>query len=102
MAQRSGNVGNLTAEDIAVVAGPGRTARTVPAKSPAAGATTTTNDPATVAMLVECTRMLRKLHTRLGEKIVAETYVTGKHGINQAQKEYQALTYNKSRNKSKK
>ena len=92
----------LTAEDIAVVAGPGRTARTVPAKSPAAGATTTTNDPATVAMLVECTRMLRKLHTRLGEKIVAETYVTGKHGINQAQKEYQALTYNKSRNKSKK
>ena len=102
VAQRSGNVGNLTAEDIAVVAGPGRTARTVPAKSPAAGATTTTNDPATVAMLVECTRMLRKLHTRLGEKIVAETYVTGKHGINQAQKEYQALTYNKSRNKSKK
>ena len=62
-------------------------------------ATTTTNDPAVVAMLIECTRTLRKLKTRLDEPLVAETYLTGKRGINQAQKEYQKLNNNKSRNK---
>ena len=99
VAQRSGNVANLTAEDVAAVAGPGKSTRTVPVKTPAASATTTTNDPAVVAMLIECTRTLRKLKTRLDEPLVAETYLTGKRGINQAQKEYQKLNNNKSRNK---
>ena len=99
VAQRSGNVGNLTAEDIAAVAGSGKSTRTVPAKAPAASATTTTNDPAMVAMLIECTRVLRKLKNRLDAPLVAETYVTGKRGINQAQKEYRKLNNNKSRNK---
>lgn len=99
VAQRSGNVGNLTAEDIAAVAGSRKSTRTVPAKAPAASATTTTNDPAMVAMLIECTRVLRKLKNRLDAPLVAETYVTGKRGINQAQKEYQKLNNNKSRNK---
>jgi TP901 family phage tail tape measure protein len=99
VAQRSGNVGNLTAEDIAAVAGSGKSTRTVPAKAPAASATTMTNDPAMVAMLIECTRVLRKLKNRLDAPLVAETYVTGKRGINQAQKEYQKLNNNKSRNK---
>ena len=99
VAQRSGNVGNLPAEDIAAVAGSGKSTRTVPAKAPAASATTTTNDPAMVAMLIECTRVLRKLKNRLDDPLVAETYVTGKRGINQAQKEYQKLNNNKSRNK---
>lgn len=99
VAQRSGNVGNLTAEDIAAVAGSGKSTRTVPAKAPAASATTMTNDPAMVAMLIECTRVLRKLKNRLDDPLVAETYVTGKRGINQAQKEYQKLNNNKSRNK---
>ena len=99
VAQRSGNVGNLTAEDIAAVTGSGKNTRTVPAKAPAASATTTTNDPAMVAMLIECTRVLRKLKNRLDAPLVAETYVTGKRGINQAQKEYQKLNNNKSRNK---
>ena len=99
VAQRSGNVGNLTAEDIAAVAGSGKSTRTVPVKAPAASATTTTNDPAMVAMLIECTRVLRKLKNRLDDPLVAETYVTGKRGINQAQKEYQKLNNNKSRNK---
>lgn len=66
VAQRSGNVGNLTAEDIAAVAGSGKSTRTVPAKAPAASATTTTNDPAMVAMLIECTRVLRKLKKQAG------------------------------------
>lgn len=99
VAQRSGNVGNLTAEDIAAVTGSGKNTRTVPAKAPVASATTTTNDPAMVAMLIECTRVLRKLKNRLDDPLVAETYVTGKRGINQAQKEYQKLNNNKSRNK---
>lgn len=99
VAQRSGNVGNLTAEDIAAVAGSGKSTRTVPVKAPAASATTTTNDPAMVAMLIECTRVLRKLKNRLDAPLVAETYVTGKRGINLAQKEYQKLNNNKSRNK---
>ena len=99
VAQRSGNVGNLTAEDIAAVTGSGKSTRTVPAKAPAASATTTANDPAMVAMLIECTRVLRKLKNRLDDPLVAETYVTGKRGINQAQKEYQKLNNNKSRNK---
>lgn len=99
VAQRSGNVGNLTAEDIAAVTGSGKSTRTVPAKAPAASATTTANDPAMVAMLIECTRVLRKLKNRLDAPLVAETYVTGKRGINQAQKEYQKLNNNKSRNK---
>lgn len=99
VAQRSGNVGNLTAEDIAAVAGSGKSTRTVPAKAPAASATTTTNDPAMVAMLIECTRVLRKLKNRLDDPLVAETYVTGKRGINQAQKDFQKLNNNKSRNK---
>lgn len=99
VAQRTGNVGNLTAEDIAAVAGSGKNTHTVPAKAPGASATTTTNDPAMVAMLIECTRALRKLKNRLDDPLVAETYVTGKRGINQAQKEYNRLNNNKSRNK---
>ena len=99
VAQRTGNVGNLTAEDIAAVAGSGKNTHTVPAKAPGASATTTTNDPAMVAMLIECTRTLRKLKSRLDDPLVAETYVTGKRGINQAQKEYNRLNNNKSRNK---
>lgn len=97
VAQRTGNVGNLTAEDIAAVAGSGKSMRTVPVKRPGASATTTTNDPAMVAMLVECTRMLRKLKNRLDDPLIAETYVTGKRGINRAQKEYDKLIKNVSR-----
>lgn len=99
VAQRTGDVGNLTAEDIVAVAGSGKNTHTVPAKAPGASATTTTNDPAMVAMLIECTRALRKLNSRLDDPLVAETYVTGKRGINQAQREYKKLENNKSRNK---
>lgn len=99
VAQRTGNVGNLTVEDIAAVAGSGKNTHTVPVKAPGASATTTTNDPAMVAMLIECTRALRKLKSRLDDPLVAETYVTGKRGINQAQREYKKLENNKSRNK---
>lgn len=99
VAQRTGNVGNLTADDIAAVAGSGSYTRQVPFKAIGTGATTTTNDPAMIAMLSECTRALRKLKERLDDPFVAETYITGKHGINQTQKDYKRLNNNKSRNK---
>lgn len=99
VAQRTGNVGNLTVDDIAAVAGSRSYTRQVPFKAISTGATTTTNDPAMIAMLSECTRALRKLKERLDDPLVAETYVTGKHGVNQAQKEYKKLNNNKSRNK---
>ena len=99
VAQRTGNVGNLTAEDIAAVAGLGKSTHAVSAKAPAASAITATNDPAMVAMLVECARVLNKLKRRLDEPLVAETYITGKRGINQAQREYKKMENNKSRNR---
>lgn len=99
VAQRTGNVGNLTADDVAAVAGSGRSSHTMPAITPVASAATTTNDPAMMAMLIECIRVLRKLKVRLDDPLVAETYVTGKRGVNQAQKEYDKLNNNKSRNK---
>ena len=99
VAQRTGNVGNLTAEDIAAVTGSGKSTHAVSAKAPAASAITATNDPAIVAMLVECARVLNKLKRRLDEPLVAETYITGKRGINQAQREYKKMENNKSRNR---
>lgn len=101
VAQRSGNVANLTADDIAAVAGGSR----VPAAPSAPmsfrdGNTATANDPALAAMLAECTRTLRRLKQRLDEPITAETYLTGKGGINEAQKEYTKIQNNKSRHRN--
>lgn len=101
VAQRSGNVANLTADDIAAVASGSR----VPAAPSAPmsfrdGNTATVNDPALAAMLAECTRTLRRLKQRLDEPITAETYLTGKGGINEAQKEYTKIQNNKSRHRN--
>ena len=100
VAQRSGNVGNLTMDDVlSVTRGSSSSSRTgtVPAQVSPAGYAT---DPALLAVLAECTRIMHRLKKRFDEPIVAETYVTGKRGINQAQKEYRNLENNKSRNKS--
>lgn len=99
MAQRTGNVGNLTAGDIAAVAGSHRTITASPTGAGASSAATTTNDPATLAVMKECIRVMRRLKVRLDEPLVAETYVTGKRGVNQAQRDYKRLEDNKSRNK---
>ncbi|ADV44387.1 phage tail tape measure protein [Bacteroides helcogenes] len=97
VAQRSGNVGNLTADDIAAVAGSGKVMHNVPVKTGNVNATTTTNDPAMMAVLIECIHVLRKLKVRLDDPLLAETYITGKGGINRAQKEYDKLIKNVSR-----
>lgn len=101
VAQRSGNVANLTADDIAAVAGGSRASAAPSAPmSFRDGNTATTNDPALAAMLAECTRTLRRLKQRLDEPITAETYLTGKGGINEAQKEYTKIQNNKSRHRN--
>lgn len=97
VAQRSGNVGNLTADDVLAVSRSSRPASPVPASVGRGTSTTTTNDPALVAMLAECTKTLRRLTKRLDEPITAETYLTGKGGINEAQKEYNRIQTNISR-----
>lgn len=101
VAQRSGNVANLTADDIAAVAGGSRASAAPSAPmSFRDGNTATANDPALAAMLVECTRTLRRLKQRLDEPLTAETYLTGKGGINEAQKEYTKIQNNKSRHRN--
>lgn len=101
VAQRSGNVANLTADDIAAVASGSRASAAPSAPmSFRNGNTATANDPALAAMLAECTRTLRRLKQRLDEPITAETYLTGKGGINEAQKEYTKIQNNKSRHRN--
>lgn len=60
----------------------------LPAGAGTSSATTTTNDPATLAVMKECIRIMRRLKVRLDEPLVTETYVTGKRGVNQAQKDF--------------
>lgn len=101
VAQRSGNVANLTADDIAAVASGGRVTAPAPTAAPTrSGSPTAANDPALAALLAECNRMLRRLKQRLDEPITAETYLTGKGGINEAQKEYTKIQNNKSRHRT--
>lgn len=90
-AQRTNTVGSLTASDVSAVVAP---SAVVPVSE---GGTKV--DLELYRLVVECTETMKKVKSRLQEPLVAETYVTGKHGINQAQKEYNRLNNNKSRNK---
>lgn len=90
-AQRTNTVGSLTASDVSAVVAP---SAVVPVSE---GGTEV--DLEVYRLVVECTETMKKVKSRLQEPLVAETYVTGKHGINQAQKEYNRLNNNKSRNK---
>lgn len=90
-AQRTNTVGSLTASDVSAVVAP---SAVVPVSE---GGTEV--DLELYRLVVECTETMKKVKFRLQEPLVAETYVTGKHGINQAQKEYNRLNNNKSRNK---
>lgn len=90
-AQRTNTVGSLTASDVSAVVA---SSAVVPVSE---GGTEV--DLELYRLVVECTETMKKVKSRLQEPLVAETYVTGKHGINQAQKEYNRLNNNKSRNK---
>lgn len=90
-AQRTNTVGSLTASDVSAVVAP---SAVVPASEGGTGM-----DLELHRLVVECTETMKKVQSRLQEPLVAETYVTGKRGINQAQKEYNRLNNNKSRNR---
>ena len=90
-AQRTNTVGSLTASDVSAVVAP---SAVVPVSEGGTGV-----DLELHRLVVECAETMKKVKSRLQEPLVAETYVTGKHGINQAQKEYNRLNNNKSRNK---
>lgn len=90
-AQRTNTVGSLTASDVSAVVAP---SAVVPVSEGGIEV-----DLELYRLVVECTETMKKVKSRLQEPLVAETYVTGKHGINQAQKEYNRLNNNKSRNK---
>lgn len=90
-AQRTNTVGSLTASDVSAVVAP---SAVVPVSEGGTGV-----DLELHRLVVECTETMKKVKSRLQEPLVAETYITGKHGINQAQKEYNRLNNNKSRNR---
>jgi hypothetical protein len=49
------------------------------------------------ALLASTTATIAKLNKRLNQPITAETYVAGRHGINEAQALYARLNKNASR-----
>lgn len=99
VAQRSGNVANLTADDIAAVARGSRTASaaTSPAPATAAGRPAPSTDPELLATLAACTRMLRKLDHKLDLDINAVVTISGRNGVKAKLDEYETLLNNKKR-----
>lgn len=99
VAQRSGNVANLTADDIAAVARGSRTASaaTSPAPATAAGRPAPSTDPELLATLAACTRMLRKLDHKLDQDINAVVTISGRNGVKSKLDEYDTLLNNKKR-----
>lgn len=99
VAQRSGNVANLTADDIAAVASGSRTASaaTSPAPATAAGRPAPSTDPELLATLAACTRMLRKLDHKLDQDINAVVTISGRNGVKAKLDEYDTLLNNKKR-----
>ena len=95
-AQRVGSVANLSSQDIAAVLPTSSNGITRRSSSTAAAATAdNTAMLTTLASLISATQ---RLSSRLDEPILAETYVTGKRGINEAQSLADKMRSNVSRN----
>jgi TP901 family phage tail tape measure protein len=92
-AQKNNTVGKLTSQDVSSVL------RNGGQNQAAAVEVIQTTDPEIKQLIAECTTVMQTVKKRFEKRIVAETYLTGKGGINQAQKEYNRLNNNKSRNK---
>lgn len=92
-AQKNNTVGKLTSQDVSGVL------RNGGQNQAAAVEVIQTTDPEIKQLIAECTTVMQTVKKRFEKRIVAETYLTGKGGINQAQKEYKKLDNNKSRNK---
>lgn len=92
-AQKNNTVGKLTSQDVSSVL------RNGGQNQAAVVEVIQTTDPEIKQLIAECTTVMQTVKKRFEKRIVAETYLTGKGGINQAQKEYNRLNNNKSRNK---
>jgi len=94
-AQRTGSVSNLTASDVSSV---------LPASQSHNNINTTVipvpsgMDPEQVALMRKMQIVLNLLSNRLSEPLIAETYVSGKGGINEAQDLVDKMNTNASRN----
>lgn len=71
-AQRNGTVANLSPEDLSSI-------------SRSNGGSPSRNDAAMAALIARCSNVMESLENRLKQPIVAETYATGKGGVNEAQ-----------------
>ena len=95
-AQRTGSVANLSSQDIAAVLPTSSNGITRRSSSTAAAATA--DNTAMLATLASLINATQRLSSRLDEPILAETYVTGKRGINEAQSLADKMRSNVSRN----
>ncbi len=97
-AQRAGTIRHLTAEDIAAVAGHGSnpSASSTSCKSAAMSPISAT-DPETKRLLRECIVTMRRVKERFDLPIIAETYATGRGGVNEAQELVKKMNNNASR-----
>ncbi|MFV9803239.1 phage tail tape measure protein [Phocaeicola vulgatus] len=88
-AQRTNTVGGLTASDVSAVVAPS-------AVVPVSGSGNDT-DPALRLLIADCVRVIQKVDTRLQQRIRADVYVAGPHGIDENLKKYNELKNNISR-----
>lgn len=97
-AQRSGTVSALTREDIAAVSGGSSTSSNqISAKGTSGSSAADSHIPALLSVLSQVNRTLEQVKERFESPIVAETYATGKGGVNEAQKLVNKMEANASR-----
>ena len=101
IARKSGRVANLTDEDLAAIYNKGNTAPQITTIASRAQDIQNKQMMAMIAsntaLLASTTATIAKLNKRLNHPITAETYVAGRHGINEAQALYARLNKNASR-----
>lgn len=93
-AQRGNTIGTLTSQDISNVL---RSSSSNAANNSSGIQVIQTSDPEMKKLLADCTSMLQTVKKRFDHKIVAETYITGRGGINKAMTEYDKLMKNVQR-----
>ncbi len=93
-AQKNNTVGSLTSRDVSnVLHGSSTGVKAEKTNIEVVQAA----DPETKALIAECTQVMQTVKKRFDQPIVAESYVTGKRGVNKAQDEYSRLIKNVQR-----
>lgn len=90
-AQKNNTVGKLTSQDVSGVL------RNGGQNQAAAVEVIQTTDPEIKQLIAECTTVMQTVKKRFEKRIIAETYVTGKGGINEALSDYDKLMKNVKR-----